>query len=141
MADLDNIQMAREAAGGGVASYPPVPSDAMIIVPVRNSVLFPEQVMPITIGRPQSIAAAQQAMREQRPIGILVQRDARASDPAPLDMYRFGTVANIVRFITAPDGAHHLICQGVQRFQVEEFLTGWPFLVARVVRIPEPVTH
>src|SRR5262245_5393872 len=152
MADLENMRGenmpsnefqtgARESAGGTAVSYPPIPSDAMIIVPVRNAVLFPEQVMPITVGRPKSIAAAQQAMREQRPVGILMQREANVADPSPIDMHRFGTVANVVRFITAPDGAHHLICQGEQRFQVEEFLGGWPFFVARVVRIPEPRTR
>jgi ATP-dependent Lon protease len=151
MADLDNLRAntasgnvdtsARESAGGAAPSYPPIPSDAMIIVPVRNAVLFPEQVMPITVGRPKSIAAAQQAMREQRPIGILMQREADVADPSPIDMHRFGTVANVVRFITAPDGTHHLVCQGEQRFQVEEFLGGWPFFVARVVRIPEPQTR
>jgi ATP-dependent Lon protease len=49
-----------------------------------------------------------------------------------------GTIANVARYITAPDGAHHLICQGEQRFEIIEFLSGWPFLVARVLRIPEP---
>jgi ATP-dependent Lon protease len=143
MADLDKSQglSAREGAGGAAPSYPPIPGDALIIVPVRNTVLFPEQVQPITIGRPKSIAAAQQAMREQRSVGILMQREAKESDPSPIDMHRVGTVANVVRFLTTPDGTHHLVVQGEQRFQVEEFLGGWPFLVARVVRIPEPATR
>ncbi|MGZ5023115.1 MAG: endopeptidase La, partial [Chthoniobacterales bacterium] len=81
---------------------------------------------------------AQQALREQRQIGILMQRDSENADPAPIDMHRLGTIANIVRYITAADGAHHLICQGEQRFQIIEFLNGWPFFVARVLRIPEP---
>ena len=58
-----------------------------------------------------------------------------------IDMHRMGTVANIVRYITAPDGTHHLVCQGEQRFQIVEYLSGWPFLVARVLRIPEPETR
>src|SRR5215471_20919978 len=94
-------------------------------------------VLPITIGRPRSIAAAQQAVREQRPVGILMQRDPKTDDPAPIDMHRMGTVANVARYVTAPDGSHHLICQGEQRFQVVEFLNGWPFFVARVLRIPD----
>jgi len=113
----------------------------MIIVPVRSFVLFPGMVMPVTVGRSKSIAAAQQAVREQRPVGILKQRDADVNDPTGLDMHRMGTVANVVRYITAPDGSNHLVCQGEQRFQVLEFLTGWPFLVARVLRIPEPTTR
>jgi ATP-dependent Lon protease len=119
-------------------TLPPIPPDAMIIVPVRNFVLFPGMVMPVTIGRPRSVAAAQQAVREQRQIGILKQRDPEVSEPSALDMHRMGTVANVVRFITDAGGAHHLVCQGDQRFQIIEFLSGWPFLVARVLRIPEP---
>ena len=116
----------------------PLPPDAMVIIPVRNFVLFPGIVMPLSLGRALSIAAAQRAVREQRPVGILMQIDAATEEPGPVDMHRMGTVATIGRYITAPDGGHHLICQGEQRFQVIEFLDGWPFLVARVVRIPEP---
>ena len=116
----------------------PLPSDACIILAVRNTVLFPGMVLPISVGRPGSVAAAQQAVREQRQVGILMQRDAEVADPSPADMHRIGTVANLVRYVTAPDGSHHLVCQGDQRFQILEFLSGWPFLVARTVRIPEP---
>src|SRR6478752_3754209 len=117
---------------------PPLPPDALVIVPVRKMVLFPGLVAPITVGRPGSVAAAQQAVREQRQIGILMQRDADVAEPREGDMHRIGTVANIARYVTAPDGGHHLVCQGDQRFQILEFLDGWPFLVARVARIPEP---
>ena len=117
-----------------------IPSDALIIVPVRNTVLFPGVVFPITIGRPQSIAAAQQAVREQRQIGLLQQRDPETNEPGPDDLYRVGTLANIVRYITGPDDTHHVVCQGVQRIQVLDFLTGTPFLAARVLHIPEPTT-
>jgi len=121
--------------------FPPLPADAMIIVPVRNFVLFPGMVMPVTVGRAKSIAAAQQAVREQRPVGILKQRDPEIADPTAIDMHRMGTVANVVRYITGQDGANHVICQGEQRFQILEFLSGWPFMVARVLRIPESTTR
>jgi ATP-dependent Lon protease len=123
------------------ASLPPLPADAMIIVPVRNTVLFPGLVVPISLGRQKSMAAAQQAVRDQRQVGILLQRDASIDDPGALDMHRMGTVANVVRYLTAPDGTHHLVCQGEQRFQIVEYLSGWPFLVARVLRVPEPETR
>jgi ATP-dependent Lon protease len=118
-------------------SYPPLPADALIIVPVRNVVLFPGMVFPVTVGRPKSIAAAQQAVRDQKQIGVLLQRDAETADPSPIDMHRVGTVANIARYVTAQDGSHHLVCQGEARFQIMEFLEGWPFLVAKVLRLPE----
>ncbi len=121
-------------------SSKPVPSDAIIIVPVRDFVLFPGVVLPVTVGRSRSVAAAQQAVREQRQIGVLMQRDAETGEPSAIDMHRFGTVANIMRYVTAPDGSTHLVCQGDQRFQVLEFLDGWPFMVARIVRLTEPTS-
>jgi ATP-dependent Lon protease len=130
------------AQGSGLAggSLPPLPADAIIVVPVRNTVLFPGLVLPITLGRPKSVVAAQQAVRDQRQVGILLQRAAEVEDPTAIDMHRMGTLANILRFITAPDGAHHLVCQGEQRFQIIEYLGGWPYLVARVLRITEPAS-
>ena len=130
------VAAAGENVGG--ASSPPLPPDALIIVPVRGMVLFPGVVLPVTLGRPRSVLAAQRAVKEQRPIGIVMQRNAAAEDPLPIDLHRMGTVANIVRYITAPDGTNHLICQGEQRFRVLDYLTGWPFFVARTERIPEP---
>jgi ATP-dependent Lon protease len=132
----DEIQAKSSAQAG--AALPTLPADALIIVPVRNTVLFPGQVLPVTLGRPKSIGAAQQAVREQRQVGILLQRDGEVADPTAIDMHRMGTVANIVRYLTAPDGSHHLVCQGEQRFQIVEYLSGWPFLVARVQRVAEP---
>jgi ATP-dependent Lon protease len=123
---------------GPTAGYASPPSDALIVVPVRGTVLFPGLVLPITVGRPGSVAAAQQAMREQRQLGILMQRNPDEADPRPADMHRVGCVANLARYLTGKDGAHHLVCQGEQRFEALEFLDGWPFLVARAVRIPEP---
>ena len=108
-----------------------LPSDAMIVVPVRNTVLFPEIVFPITLGRPATVAAAQQAVREQRQILIVLQREAEKDDPKADDLYRVGTVTNIVRYVTTPDGNHMVICQGVQRFRISEFVEGQPFLMAR----------
>ena len=96
-------------------------------------VLFPGTVLPIALGRPRSMMAAQRAVREQKPVGIVMQRDAEAADPIPVDMHRMGTVANIVRYITAPDGTHHLVCQGEQRFRIVDYLNGWPFFVAEDV--------
>jgi ATP-dependent Lon protease len=97
-------------------------------------------VVPVTIARPKSIAAAQQALREQRPVGILLQRNPEADDPTADELFRVCTIANIVRYITAPDESHHIVCQGVQRARILDFLPGTPFPVARVLNIPEPTT-
>jgi ATP-dependent Lon protease len=117
-----------------------IPDDALIIIPVREMVLFPGAIAPIAIARPKSVAAAQQALREQRPIGILMQRSPETDEPGPDDVYKVATIANIVRYITAPDGTHHIVCQGVQRARILDFLPGTPFLAARFQQIPEPTT-
>jgi ATP-dependent Lon protease len=133
--------LSRSSGDTAVPGMKELPPDALIIIPVRSFVLFPGMVSPISIARPKSIAAAQQAVRAQRQIGIVMQRDPEAADPDPIDLHRMGAVANIVRYVTAPDGGHHLVCQGEERFQMVEVLEGWPFLVARVRRIPESDTR
>ncbi len=120
------------------ASLPALPPDVLIIVPVRDTVLFPGTVFPISIGRETSIQAAQQALREERPIGILMQRDSDTAQPGAIDMHRTGTTANILRYVNVPDGGHHIVVQGLQRFRIVEFVRERPFLAARVVAIEEP---
>ena len=141
MGEADIPDATNEPAAKPAVSLPPLPPDAVIVIPLRNAVLFPGHVAPITIGRERSVAAAQQAVRGQLQIGLLMQRNPDVADPSPIDMHRVGAVANIVRYVTAPDGSHHLVCHGDQRFQVIEFLEGWPFLVARILRLPDPDTH
>jgi ATP-dependent Lon protease len=128
-----------EAKSGESADSPGTSSqDTVLILPVRETVLFPGVLFPISIGRPVSIAAVQQAMREERQIGILMQRDGEALEPSGTDMHRVGTVANIARYLTAPDGGHHVIVQGIERFRVLDFIKERPVLTAHVQRIPEP---
>ena len=127
----------KEAADSSQPESRPIPEDALIILPVRNTVLFPRMIQPISIGRARSIAAAQEAARSERPIGILQQRNPTAEVPTEADLYRIGTIATIVRYVTAPDGSHHIIAQGQQRFGILEFLDGYPFLVARVAPMEE----
>ena len=118
-----------------------IPDDAMIIVPVRNMVLFPGMIVPITIGRESSIAAAQYAIKAERPIGILMQRNPEVEAPGPDDLSPVGTIASVLRYVTTPDGTHHLICQGQQRFRVIEYVEGFAFTVAKIERIIEAVVH
>src|ERR1043165_3716889 len=93
----------------------PLPDDALIILPTRNLVLFPGVVLPITIGRAKSRRAAQEAARLQKPIGVLLQTNAELDDPRPEDMHWVGTVANVLRYVTGADGAHHVVAQGEER--------------------------
>jgi len=120
------------------AAARPLPDDALILIPLRDTVLFPGVLSPITVRREQSVAAAQEAVKREARVGFLLQRDAGKTDVAPSDLYWVGTEGPIVRYITGQDGAHHLVMQGQSRFRVLEFLEGWPFLVARVAVIEQP---
>ncbi len=130
-------ELQERPAGASAQPVKPLPEDALILIPVRNVVLFPGVILPISMRREKSVAAAQEAARSERPIGLLLQRDAANDTPGPEDLYWVGTVANVLRYVTTPDGTHHIVAQGESRFRVLQFLEGWPFMVARVQRIQE----
>jgi ATP-dependent Lon protease len=111
--------------------------DKVILLPVRNAVIFPGVVLPFGIGRERSLRAIQEAVRIQQPIGVLMQRDATKDDPAPEDLYPVGTLAEVLRYIHTEDGGHHAVCQGRARFRVLEVLQTEPYLVGRIEWIPE----
>src|SRR3981081_390938 len=113
---------------------PVIPDDATIILPVRNLLLFPGVVLPLTIARPFSIAAAQEAVRSGRKVGLLLQDDPSIEQPGPEHLQRVGTIAEILRYVTSED-THYVICRGLRRFRVEEFLSGFPYLVACIEEI------
>ncbi|MBY5268466.1 endopeptidase La [Spiribacter salinus] len=116
---------------------PKLPDDALILLPVRNMVLFPNMVVPVGIGRSQSVLAARQAVQHDQPIGVLLQRDSSVEEPGPDDLYDVGCVGGVMRFVSGREGHHHLVLQGVERFRVKEFLEDYPFPVGRVERIEE----
>ncbi|HEX6530668.1 MAG TPA: endopeptidase La [Burkholderiales bacterium] len=128
-------EAASAAAPGKQAPIKPLPDDALIIIPMRNTVLFPGVISPVTVGRPASVAAAQEAVRTEKKVGFLLQRDPQTNEVKPEDLYWVGTAGQVVRYITGAEGTHHLVVQGQNRFRVLEFLSGWPFLVGRVQMI------
>ena len=127
-------QLEAATAGQG-EQHPPIPADAMIVLPVRQTVLFPGIVLPLTVGRKSSIAAAQEAVRTERMLGVVLQKDPAIEEPTPDQLHAVGTAAQVLRYVTAPDGTHHVIAQGVRRFRVIEYLGGFPFRVARIEEI------
>jgi ATP-dependent Lon protease len=109
-----------------------LPADALIIMPLRNLVLFPGLVAPVHIGRDNSIAGAREATRAKRQVGMLLQRDPDVESPQPSQFHRIGTLASILRYVSAQDNDHYIVCQGHHRFRIVEFLGGYPFYAARV---------
>jgi len=114
-----------------------IPDGTIIVLPVRNTVLFPGMMLPLSIRRNRSIAAAQEAAKFERPLAVIQQRDAEVDDPGAKDLHTIGTMATVLRYVTAPDGSHHVIVQGQRRIRIGEFLDGFPFLVCRYEEIGE----
>ncbi len=138
MSPQDEVMQPVTAKPATTPEAKPLPSDALIVVPVRDLVLFPEMVFPVSVGRPSSVAAIQQAVREQRQILLVLQRDPAKEELVPADLHAVGTVVNILRYVTTPDGNHHIVCQGVQRFRITDIVEGYPFLLARGLHLAEP---
>ena len=120
------------AAAPGSTARPSLPDDMLIILPVRNLVPFPGVVLPVAMKREKTVAGAQEAVRTEAKVGFLLQKDPATEDPTFDELHRVGTVASVIRYLTAPDGTHHLVAQGERRFRVLDQVGGFPFLVARV---------
>lgn len=115
----------------------PIPDDGLILLPVRNFVAFPGTVFPLAVGRAASLAAVEQAVREDRPIGILLQRDPNEDTPDAEGLYQIGCAVQILRYVASPESGNHLICRGKQRFRVVEILRETPFQIARVTYLSD----
>src|SRR5688500_5879048 len=133
---MNDSELQKDEVAKAAAST--ISDDMLIIVPVRNLVLFPGTVVPVAINRERSLAAAQEAVRAERKVGFVLQHDPDLQSPTGRDLHKVGTVANIVRYVTAQDGTHHLVVQGERRFRVLDFQDGLPFMVARVEYLTEP---
>ena len=107
------------------------------ILPLRNTVLFPGVVIPITIGRDKSIKLVKEAYNSTKVMGVLAQKDVAVEDPEPKDMNRIGTVARIIKMLQMPDGSTTVIIQGKRRFEVEEMVEVAPYFKARIKSFDE----
>ena len=114
-----------------------IPPGALVILPLRNTVLFPATVMPLVVGRPVSLQAVEEAVRQQLPIGLIAQRDPTIENPKPEDLHRTGTAADVIRMFSLPDGQRQIIVQGRRRFEIAEFIETDPFIIARVTMVEE----
>ncbi|MBP8238807.1 MAG: endopeptidase La [Saprospiraceae bacterium] len=106
--------------------------EVLPVLALKNTVLFPGIVIPITVGRNKSIKAINAAYEDNRLIAVLSQKDANIEDPASEDLYRVGSVARILKLLKMPDGTTTAILQGRTRFSLEEMLGEHPLMTARV---------
>jgi ATP-dependent Lon protease len=107
------------------------------LLPLRNTVLFPGVVLPITVGRDKSIKAVNDAYRTDKLIGVIAQKDSNIEDPAIKDLEDIGTIAKIVKLIKMPDGGTTIIIQGKSRFFVESVFSDEPYFKAKIKKLEE----
>jgi ATP-dependent Lon protease len=112
--------------------------EELSILPIKNTVLFPGVVIPITVTRQKSIRLIKKAYQGNRIIGVIAQKNKQAEEPNSDDLYRFGTVARIIKMLVLPDGNTTIIIQGKNRFAIKEFLQDEPFMTAKVELQIEP---
>jgi ATP-dependent Lon protease len=112
--------------------------DELSILPIKNTVLFPGVVIPITVTRQKSIRLIKKAYQGNRIIGVIAQKNKQAEEPGIEDLYRFGTVARIIKMLVLPDGNTTIIIQGKNRFQIREYVQDEPFMTARIDLQIEP---
>ena len=110
------------------------------ILPLRNTVLFPGVVIPITVGRDKSIQLIKDANKGDKVIGVVAQKDQEVEDPSIIDVFSLGTVAQILRVLTMPDGNTTIIIQGKKRFEIQQLITEDPYIQANIKSVPEEKT-
>jgi ATP-dependent Lon protease len=111
--------------------------EILSILPLRNTVLFPGVVIPITVGRDKSINLIKDAYKGDKTIGVVTQKNDGIEDPQPEDLHNVGTVAQIIKMLRMPDGNTTVIIQGKKRFRIKEFTQNEPYYKAKTQRFEE----
>jgi len=111
--------------------------DSIPILSLRNTVLFPGVVLPISIGRPRSVQLIKDAYRTDKIVGTVAQKDPDTENPSFDDLHNVGTIGQIVKLLEMPDGSTTAIIQGRKRMVLNELITDDPYFIARVRTIPE----
>lgn len=114
--------------------------EVLPILPLRNTVLFPGVVIPITVGRQKSLKLIQDASRSDKFLGTVTQIDGSVDDPEKKDLYKIGTVAQILKILEMPDGSTSVIIQGKRRFEIAEYQEEFPYFKAKVTLLDEVTT-
>lgn len=107
------------------------------LLPLRNTVIFPQQILPLSIGRDRSVRLIEEAMRSNKLIFVVAQKDGRIDDPKPEDLYRWGTIAIIMKIFKMPDGTQSAMVQGLNRARVLDFTEEDPFIKVAIQPYPE----
>jgi len=131
--DLIHLFTDEENPSNGVEAF----GEEIPILSVRNTVLFPGVVIPITVGRQRSIRLVKKAQKGDKFIGVCAQIHSNQDDPSWEDVYQVGTLAKIIKMIVLPDGNTTIIIQGKKRFAIREQVTDDPYFIAKVDYLEE----
>src|SRR5262245_36334928 len=129
--------MSDELLSGTQPTDGPGLPELLPLLPLRDTVLFPQSILPLAAGRPASLKLIEDAVRGNRTIGVVTQRDAAAEEPQEADLHRIGTLATIHKVVKQPDGTLRLVVQGLRRIRIVELIQARPYLVARVEGVDE----
>ncbi len=113
------------------------PVNQLAVLPLRNTVLFPGVVIPITVGRDKSLKAIKDVYKKDKVLGVLAQKDPNVEDPESKDLHLVGTVARIVKMLKMPDGSNTVIIQGLNRFRMTQVLTEDPYITAKIENLAD----
>ena len=114
-------QQSKDTSVNGITESKPrsqIPPGTLAILPLRNTVLFPSTVMPLVVGRPSSLQAVEEAVRQQLPIAVITQRDPKLETPQANDLYEIGTTADVLRMSASNGRQRQIVIQGRQRFKI-----------------------
>ncbi len=114
--------------------------EVLPILPLRNTVLFPQQVIPISIGREKSVSLISKVSESDKLIGVVAQRDGSVEHPAPTDLYAWGTLAAVLKVFDMPDGSKSAIIQGLKRIKLITYLEEEPYIKAAVQQVSDDET-
>lgn len=125
---------------GGQDARDIIMPDTLPILALRNAVLFPDTIIPITVGREKSVKLVREVYSKDRILGAVAQKDARIEDPGDMDLYETGTLARIIKIIEMPDGGTTIILQGIKRFRIIDILFSEPYFTASVKYLEEEIS-
>ena len=128
-----------------IVSQEPAEQDPMLdsarlpILPLKDTVVFPETMVPLAVGQPRSVRLIDDILRSDKQVGLVASKDPEMETPGSADVHMIGVLASIQRMIKAPDGTLRIIAQGIRRIEIERFTDEEPYLVAQVRELPDVV--
>jgi ATP-dependent Lon protease len=123
-------------AEDAIRANQPLP-EALPILPLRDTVTFPETLAPLAVGQERSIQLIDDVLGANRMLAMVTARDPENEVPGPKDLYEVGVVGAVARMVKVPDGSLRILVQGMQRVQIGSFVAEQPYIVARISALPD----